>query len=428
MPPHQQMASNNKTKEQSMKQIKKTPHVLILGGGVAGPALALFLQKAGISSAVFEAYPYTKNIGGGLNIGSNGVAVLEQLGLAGALKNKTTPALTNIFRSQRGHRLAMFSYGNPKEFGQPSLSMKRATLFEALADEMQRKQIDIQYEKRAVLIDETSDGISVRFSDGTSAYGDLVIGADGIHSTARKYILPDGPEPEYVGIVALGGFVPRSALPEIPEREYQALTYTFGSTGFFGWGGADENMVMWWANLPQDKEYTPKELTDMDWKTVRADMLNRYKNYPKPIEAAIANTDSLFRTNVYDILSLPSWHKGRVALIGDAAHAASPNAGQGASMALEDAVYLARLLRDADGNYEAAFTQYEHDRKPRVEAIVAEGRERAKDKEIVAPSQSFIRNVMIRIFVGLYGEKGQHWKLEYKVPWTGILPDPTIKK
>lgn len=412
-----------------MTNTKNTsPHVLIVGGGVAGPALALFLKRANITSTVFEAYPYTTNVGGGFNIASNGMAVLEELGLAEKLKATTTPALTNIFRNQKGTVLSKFSYGNPKEFGQPSLSMKRATLFEALAEEVKRQKIDVQYEKRVVSISETPDKVTVHFADGSKAEGDLLVGADGVHSMVRKHILPDGPNPEYVGIIGIGGFVPVSSLPSLPQNEYEALTYTFGPKGFFGWGGSDKDTVMWWANLPQTKEFTPEELSNLDWDVVKSDMLSRYSGYPKPIEAAITNTTSLFRVNIYDILSLPHWHKGRSVLIGDAAHAVSPNAGQGASMALEDTIYLARLLRDARGDYQKAFTQFENDRRERVEAIVAEGRERAKDKEIVTPFQSKIRDLMIRIFVGLYGEKGQRWKLEYKVPWTGSLPDSKIAK
>lgn len=405
------------------------PHVLISGGGIAGPALALFLKRAGITSTVFEAYPYTKDVGGGLNIGSNGMDVLAQLDLADKLREKTTPALKNIFRNQRGTVLSKFSYGDPAVFGQPALSMKRATIFEMMAEEMKKENIDIQYEKKIVSVEEANAGVRVNFADGKSATGDILVGADGIHSVVRKHILPDGPEPGYVGIVALGGFVPRAKLPEIPENEFNALTYTFGPKGFFGWGGSEKDQVMWWANLPQEKEFTPDELAHLDWPKVQAELLKRYKGYPKPIEATVSNTTSLFRTNIYDILTLPTWHKGnKIVLIGDAAHAVSPNAGQGASMALEDSIYLARLLRDCKGDYEAAFIQFENDRKERVEEIVAEGRERAKDKEFMSPFQSMIRDILIRIFVGLYGESGQKWKLEYKVPWTGELPEPRAKK
>jgi 2-polyprenyl-6-methoxyphenol hydroxylase-like FAD-dependent oxidoreductase len=108
-------------------------------------------------------------------------------------------------------------------------------------------------------------------------------------------------------------------------------------------------------------------------------------------------------------------------LIGDAAHAVSPNAGQGASMALEDAMYLARLLRDGD-DYEEVFARFEQDRKPRVERIVAEGRRRGTDKQIVGPVQARIRELMIAVFVNLFGPRGDDWLHSYRVDWTADVP------
>jgi 2-polyprenyl-6-methoxyphenol hydroxylase-like FAD-dependent oxidoreductase len=106
-----------------------------------------------------------------------------------------------------------------------------------------------------------------------------------------------------------------------------------------------------------------------------------------------------------------------VVLIGDAAHAVSPNAGQGASMALEDAIYLAKLLRDAQGEHERAFERFERQRKPRVERIVAEGRRRSSDKKSVSPFESALRNAMLAIFVNLFGERSQDWLYRYRVDW-----------
>jgi 2-polyprenyl-6-methoxyphenol hydroxylase-like FAD-dependent oxidoreductase len=117
-------------------------------------------------------------------------------------------------------------------------------------------------------------------------------------------------------------------------------------------------------------------------------MLSMYHGYHDPIERLIEHTGPPVKLNVYDIQTLPSWHKGRLVLIGDAAHAVSPNAGQGASMALEDAMYLAKVLCEAHGDHERAFERFERERKPRVERIVAEGRRRSSDKKSVTPFES----------------------------------------
>lgn len=142
--------------------------------------------------------------------------------------------------------------------------------------------------------------------------------------------------------------------------------------------------------------------------------------YKEPIATLIANTQPQFwvKINISDIQSLPTWHQGRVLLIGDAAHAVSPNAGQGAAMALDDAMCLAKLLRDSSHPYEQVFAQFEAGRKPRVEKIVAEGRRRGADKQVLSPFQSKIREIMIMIFVNLFGERGLDWLYSYKIDWS----------
>jgi len=192
----------------------KQTHTLIIGSGTAGPALSLFLKKAGISSAVYEAYPYTQGVGGGLSLAPNGMNVLEDLSLAERLKASGTVVLENCFRSETGRVLARLDNGS-KKYGQPAVALRRADLHEVLTKERQRQGIAVAYEKRLTDISYTNDNKEVvaHFADGSDAEGDLLIGADGIHSETRKCVFPGSPEPAYVGIVAIGGFVPLSAVP-----------------------------------------------------------------------------------------------------------------------------------------------------------------------------------------------------------------------
>jgi 2-polyprenyl-6-methoxyphenol hydroxylase-like FAD-dependent oxidoreductase len=157
-------------------------------------------------------------------------------------------------------------------------------------------------------------------------------------------------------------------------------------------------------------------MSDVSLEEVKREMLEIYGDYHEPIPTLIKHTHSPIKMNLSDILSLPRWHRGRVLLIGDAAHAVSPNSGQGASLALEDAMYLAKLLRES-ADYEQVFATFEAERKPRVEKIVAEGRRRGNDKFIVSPFQQKIRETMLRIFVNLFGAKGLDWVYRYKIAW-----------
>jgi 2-polyprenyl-6-methoxyphenol hydroxylase-like FAD-dependent oxidoreductase len=292
-------------------------------------------------------------------------------------------------------------------------------LHEVLAQEMQRRGITVAYQKRLTDISYTNghNKVVAHFADGSDAEGDLLIGADGIHSQTRKCVLPESPEPAYVGIIGIGGFVPLSAVPGLSDRDRQSLNFTFGHRGFFGYCGARPDEVMWWSNLWREKELTTEELNDLSIEAVKQEMLSMYRGYHDPIQRLITHTGPPVKLNVYDIQTIPAWHKGRVVVIGDAAHAVSPNAGQGASMALEDAMYLAKVLCEAQGDHERAFERFERERKPRVERIVAEGRRRGSDKKSVTPVESALRNTMLAIFINLFGERSQDWLYRYRIEW-----------
>jgi 2-polyprenyl-6-methoxyphenol hydroxylase-like FAD-dependent oxidoreductase len=218
-------------------------------------------------------------------------------------------------------------------------------------------------------------------------------------------------------VVGVGGFVKIGAVPELTPQDISSLNYTFGAKGFFGYCAADKGYAMWWSNLHATHPLSEAALRDTSIDNLKQEMLAIYKDFHSPVAALINNTERPLRQNISDIQSLPAWHKGRVLLIGDAAHAVSPNAGQGASMALEDAMYLAKLLRDGGGDYEMVFHQFEDGRKERVEKIVAEGRKRGVAKEAVSPLVARIRNMMMRIFLKLFGIKGLDEVYGYKIDW-----------
>jgi 2-polyprenyl-6-methoxyphenol hydroxylase-like FAD-dependent oxidoreductase len=297
--------------------------------------------------------------------------------------------------------------------------MRRADLQAVLAEEMGRQGVSLRYEKRLTAIgDGGSHGAMIaHFADGTQAEGDILIGADGIGSATRRLVFPEAPAPAYVGIIGIGAFVPAAVVPELRPRDRESLTFTFGRRGFFGYGGARPDEVMWWSNLWRETELTPEELRDLSVETVKAEMRAIYRGYHAPIERLFDHTGPPVKLNIYDIRRLAAWSKGRVLLIGDAAHAVSPNAGQGASMALEDAMYLGRLLRDMPG-YDQAFARLEHDRRPRVERVVAEGRRRGVRKKEVTALQSALRNAMLAVVLTLFGERSNDWLYRYRLQWS----------
>lgn len=135
---------------------------------------------------------------------------------------------------------------------------------------------------------------------------------------------------------------------------------------------------MWWSNIPAEREISREQLRLQGTEEIRKELLNLHNNWHPPIEAIIKQSPSIFKSNIYDIDSLPNWSRNKVVLIGDAAHAMSPHAGQGASVALEDSMYLAKLIKDLNLPIERIFQRFEADRKRRAEKIIKTARRKRK--------------------------------------------------
>ena len=208
---------------------------LIIGAGIAGPATAILLKRAGFDAELYEAWPYSTGIGGGLQIAPNGMHVLAELGLADELIRHGSVCESFDFYSQSGRRLGSINRNMKQRFGQPAVNMCRATLNEMLVDKAWSDGVEVHFEKRLVKIeDRAGQPVVLHFSDGTNAEGDFVIGADGVHSAAREPVVPDGPRPFDTGLIGFGGFVPRSVLEN--NSVGQRVETTFGQCGFFGYG------------------------------------------------------------------------------------------------------------------------------------------------------------------------------------------------
>src|SRR6516164_2636898 len=290
-------------------------HVLIIGGGIAGQALSLFLKKVGLSSSIYEARGESHGVGGGLGLAPNGMNVVAALELADKLKARASPADHSDFRDERGKLLARLSNGGMK-YGEPQMSMMRSDLYAVLADEIHAQGIPIHYNRRLSRIDAFADRVVAYFADGSSAQGDILIGADGVHSQTRRQIMPDAPEPEFVGITGIGGAIALSEMPELSVHQSRSFTFTFGPVGFFGFCGGSAGEQMWWANLPREVPYSEAELKSLSSEVLRKQLADRYGDYYSPIPTLIARTRDIMALNVFDIQSLPRWRDGRVMLIG----------------------------------------------------------------------------------------------------------------
>lgn len=395
--------------------------VLIVGGGIAGPALALALAKAGIRAAVFEAYPQLDDIGGGMQIAPNGMHVLEQIGMAGPILAQGVESDEFSFENQQGKVLGRVANGPARRYGIPAVQVARSVVHRALVEEVERRGIPMAYGKRLRRLTRQDSRVVAEFEDGALAEGALLMGADGIHSRTRQLIFPDGPRPAYTGLFTVGGFACHPALAASSRVEMCRTHLVFGRDGFFGYGYFDRqnpDTVMWWSHLTREREPARQEYQSWPTEELRKELLARHRGWQEPVGTILRSAAELLRGPVYDVPPLPAWSKGRVLLIGDAAHAISPHAGQGASLALEDALTLGKLLRDS-GCHPQAFERFTEERRGRVERVVAEARRRGDGKRTLSPGAAWIRDRAISVLARVWGERMNDWMYSYRVAWEG---------
>jgi len=351
--------------------------VLIAGGGIAGTVCAIALREAGITADVYEAFGHDADgVGAFLMLGVNGLDALRVVGVDVAkLGGFDTPRMTLYLGN--GHRLAEFHNGPRRADGLVARTIRRAELYAGLRDEAARRGVRVHYGKRLVDADGSdSRGIVARFADGSHAAGDVLVGADGLHSKLRGIIDPRAPRARYIGLLNTGGYADGIRVPGAIGTTHMF----FGKRCFFAYILHPSGQVLWFANPVRAKEPTREELSAITPQKWRAELYKLFGDDQTPACDIIRATKNILPIwGTYDFPHVPIWHRERMVIIGDAAHAASPSSGQGASMAIEDAVVLARSLRDG-ASVEESFASYESLRRERVERVVAQGKKNGTGK------------------------------------------------
>ncbi|MFI6907924.1 FAD-dependent monooxygenase [Nonomuraea sp. NPDC050394] len=359
---------------------------LITGCGIGGPATAMALRKAGIEAEIFEAYGATaEGVGSFLNVASNGLAALRVLDTHREVMAAGIPTPRMVMTSGSGKRLGEVANGLALDDGTVSHTILRSDLYRIVRDQATARGIKIRYGKRLVSLDDTGDQVVAHFADGTQATGDILISAEGVHSSTRTLIDPNAPAPRYSGLYSFGGITTFPGLTGEPGTYHMI----FGKKAFFGYTVAASGEIWWFANLPREEGDVPG-----DWRPLLVEAFRHDGNRTADLLRDSPIGDG---SPVYDLPPVPTWHKGRVVLTGDAAHATSPSAGQGASQAIEDAVVLARCLRDAP-DHSAAFAAFEADRRVRAERVVSYSRTISNSKA-AGPVGRVFRDLMMPLFL-----------------------------
>lgn len=337
-----------------------TRRVLVVGGGIGGLAAAIGLRRAGVEATVFERADALREVGAGLLVGANGLRALAELGVGDAVRAQSVPGIVGGFYTSAGRPLATISFDRLTQLvGEQSLVMHRADLLAILRDALPADAVRLGAACEAVEQDDA--GVTLRLAGGSAERGDALVGADGLRSAVRAALFDDAP-PRYAGYTGWRG------VASFPHDELLPGEL-WGRGARFGMAPMSGGRVYWFAtsNRPAGAPDAPIGR--------RAELLELLRGWHPSVTALVAATDeaAILRHDIYDRPPIARWAAGRVALLGDAAHAMTPNLGQGACQALEDAVVLARCLA-APGDVPAALRAYERARVPRANALVLQSR------------------------------------------------------
>lgn len=395
----------------------KVKTALVVGGGIAGPVAAMALQRAGIEARVYEAYDSTADtVGGGLSIAPNGLRALSVIGADEAVRAVGLPMDSIVIHSWTGKRLAAF--GGPSGM-EPQRFVMRPDLYRVLYAEAAGRGIEVAHGKRLVSAEHLGPqgapaGVRAHFADGTAAEADVLIGADGIRSTVRTVIDPAAPKPRYTGLLGFGGWSSHTGLPDTG----QAMYMMFGKRAFFGYMVFPDGRCGWFANLPHERPLSWSEAnrtSPQEWLRV---LTAAFAGDRMPVLDILRRSDPAEFVTIgamEDIPRVPTWHRGRMVLVGDAAHATSPSSGQGASLAAESAVQLARCLRDLPA--EQAFASYERLRRERVERIIAAAARSNSDKA-AGPVARVLRDLILPTAMKLLAKpEKMAWQFDHRIDW-----------
>jgi 2-polyprenyl-6-methoxyphenol hydroxylase-like FAD-dependent oxidoreductase len=367
-------------------------HALIIGAGIGGLAAGIALRHAGVEVDVFEQADGPRDAGAGISLWANAIHALKALGLQRSIECASLTYAAGGLRSWRGTILASLPVDELQRLFQPPvIVMHRADLLAALLEAFGKARVHTA--ARCVAIHQNEGEVTAVFADGRHVQGDLLIGADGLHSVVRAQ-LHGARRPRYAGCTAWRAVVPFDAQTVLPGESWGRGS-VFGQVPMPALRERRESngpggRVYWYAtrNAPEGGR-SPDE---------KAELRRLFRGWHEPIAALIEAADpaTILRNDIYDRPILDVWGQGRATLLGDAAHPMMPFLGQGGCQALEDAVVLGTCLRES-GDVPAALREYEARRVPRANRFVWMSRRAGRIAQLQNPLAVALRNRLVSL-------------------------------
>ena len=346
----------------------------IIGAGFAGLTTAFFLNKYGFNVVVYEYKGNEADIlesGGGITIFPNGMHILRKMGVADSvIKNGSVIEKAELC-DQNGQFLANHDMGSKEKYGEPAVAIKRKSLYKVLKEEMEKIGISIIYGKKLLNLVEKEKLVELHFDQNDKFQSEYVIGADGIRSAVREHVYPNDLKLNFSNLVYFSGIVNDEEKIDSLNLKPKTQHITVGEDSFFAYNisstvTSGKPSLIWFTFMKQktsigdkDNEYFVNEIKDIQ------------KNWYLPNETIFEMTETYSKANIYEMVQLPNWSTSRTILIGDAAHAMSPMAGQGACTAIEDGEMLGYLCKF---HPEKPFDLFEKIRRKRVTNIALNGK------------------------------------------------------